>query len=151
MIFGKVQDIDRFVLPQAGFAVLKSYLKRVSKIKFIKGRFEIEEEQVFGIGLEYETKGEDECIWEAHRKYIDIHVVLEGEEQVLISGIENMKSTKSYDTEGDYELFEGKKEHRVLLKQGEFLILFPNEVHKTGVLIEGRKFVKKLVAKLAIS
>lgn len=127
------------------------FLKQIQEFSFEdyqKGRFEISGNDFFGIGLEYETRDASECLWEAHRKYLDVHVILEGEELVQITQLDHTKETKEYDPEGDYALFEGEKEQVIHLKKGTFLALYPNEVHRTAVSVSGVSSVKKIVFKL---
>jgi YhcH/YjgK/YiaL family protein len=91
-------------------------------------------------------------LWEAHRKYLDIHVILEGEELIEICDILNASVSKTYEEIGDYELFLAKKEQQIHLKKGCFLALFPNEVHKTSVVVGENKAlaVKKIVFKIKL-
>ncbi|MBC7915279.1 MAG: YhcH/YjgK/YiaL family protein [Pyrinomonadaceae bacterium] len=142
MIFDKLENLNRYN-ERLGF--ISTILE---ENKFIKGKFDIGDTTSFGIGLEYTTRVSDKCLWEAHRKYLDIHVILEGEELVEIGDISNMEPTKEY--EDDYQLFKGNKEHSLRLLPGKFLILFPNEVHKTGVKTKHCVGVKKIVFKLLL-
>lgn len=139
MIFDKIENINRYGLN------LRFVQDDLEKHQFGKGKFEIEGLHAFGIDLEYETKLEDKALWEAHRKYLDIHVLLEGEEYIHINDINNMKSSKEY--EDDYELFDGMSEQSIHLRPGYFLVLFPNEVHKTSILVNNSITVKKKVYK----
>lgn len=143
MIYDKLDNIDRFDL-----------LNQVNEFdvsNYQKGKFEISGNDFFGIGLEYETRNETDCLWEAHRSYLDVHCILEGEEFVHVTDITNTTVTKEYDPEGDYTLFSGKKEHAIHLKKGMFLVLYPNEVHQTAVVAETVSSVKKIVFKLKIT
>lgn len=138
-------------------------LKNIGKYKFLnslqefdfknyqKGKFDIDGDVFFGIGLEYDTKNEDECLWEAHQKYLDIHVIIEGQEIVNISDISNMDVSQKYNSEGDYSLFTGKKEQTIVLKERDFLILYPNEVHQTAVKLKNKTAVKKIVFKIKLT
>ncbi|WP_292010862.1 YhcH/YjgK/YiaL family protein [Chryseobacterium sp.] len=142
MIYDKLENIKKYNFD------FDFILKNLDTHNFIPGRSDIDSDNQFVIGLEYETKNEEDAIWEAHRKYLDIHVVLEGKEFVHISDIKNMTSTKEY--EPDYELFEGPKEHIILLEPGTFLVLFPNEVHKTSVHTGNKNLIRKKVFKSLI-
>lgn len=139
MIFDKIENITKYGI-DLGFV-----LDDLRNNNFRRGKFEVGKFGCFGIGLEYETKDSSEGVWEAHRKYLDIHVISEGEEYIHITDIENMQSIKEY--EDDYELFDGPTEHKILLKEGFCLILFPNEVHKTSVKVIDRITVRKNVYK----
>lgn len=142
MIFDKLENIKRYPLG------LEFILQDLLKDEFNKGRFEIDGDQKFGIDLSYETKEENLALWEAHRKYLDIHILVEGEEKISVSDITSMTSSKEY--EDDYELFEGNAENTLHLKKGYFLVLFPNEIHKTSIQVGESIPVKKKVYKVLI-
>jgi len=99
------------------------------------------------IPLEYETKDFDLTKFENHRKNIDIHFVVEGSELIGINLFDNLKPTMEYDEDNDYQLFEGEVIETIILNSGDFLLLFPGEVHVTGGGIESTK-VKKIVYKI---
>ncbi|MCJ8152359.1 YhcH/YjgK/YiaL family protein [Chryseobacterium sp. SSA4.19] len=140
MIFDQLTNINRYDID------LEFVTQFLENLSFQPGKIEIGGEDHFAIGLSYPTSNSENGVWEAHRKYLDIHYILEGEETVLINDIEAMVSTKEY--EDDCELFAGEKLHEVHLKPGDFLILFPNEVHKTGIMCnEISSQIKKLVFK----
>jgi len=149
MIFDKIENINRYSLPQYKFKRLIEFFNQYNLDSFQKGKFKIDTDSLFGIGLQYATKSADECLWEAHRKYIDVHIILEGEELVFINDIANMTISTSYNETEDVELFEGYEKHQVVLKKGNFLILYPNEVHKTSMQLVGKSsYVTKNVYKL---
>lgn len=72
----------------------------------------------FLIGLEYKTQEEEKFIWQAYRRYLDLHMVLEGEEQIKVSDISGVIPANEY--VGDYQLFEGKPDQTILLRGGFF-------------------------------
>ena len=127
MIYDKLENINKYGY---NLSFVNDYI--VNKV-FQKGKIEIKDLDQFVIGLEYKTNESEFGVWEGHRKYLDIHVIIEGEEIIEISDISNMSSIKSY--EDDYEIFEGIFEHKIHLSPGYFLVLFPNEIHKTSVFV----------------
>ena len=54
------------------------------------------------------TKEIEDGFFESHKQYIDIHVVIEGEENWICSSVQKLFLQKNYDAEGDYELLGGK-------------------------------------------
>jgi biofilm protein TabA len=142
MIYDKIENITRYPFLEE--------IKNFDLKNYQKGKIDINKEVFFGIGLEYDTKNEIECLWEAHQKYLDIHVILEGEEVINISETSTMKQTMEFDYENDYQLFEGTKQHHICLRKGEFLALYPNECHQTAVKLEEASFVKKIVFKIKL-
>lgn len=139
MIFDKIENINNY-----GFD-FQFILDDLENDSFIKGKYNIKEPKCFGIGIEYQTQEADKALWEAHRKYLDIHIILEGDEFVSIADIENARSAKSYGD--DYEIFMALPEQKIHLKEGYFLVLFPNEVHRTSELVGKARIVKKKVYK----
>src|SRR5690606_7810660 len=99
------------------------------------------------ISLQYETKEFDLTKFENHNKNIDIHYIIEGTEQIGISLIEKLKSNVEYNEDGDFQLFEGNVEDKIILNPGEFLLLFPGEAHVTGGIAFGSAKIKKIVYK----
>lgn len=143
MIFDKLSNLSRYPL-----------LKKLASFdmkNYKSGRFEIEGDEFFGIGLEYQTGPEEKGGWEAHRKYIDVHVILEGEEKIYVADISTCQVSKAYEADGDYELFEGKKEHVFTMKAQDVLVLYPNEVHHTSIQVKDESSsVKKIVFKILL-
>ncbi len=110
------------------------------------GRFEIDGDDFFGICQSYTTKSKEDGLWEAHRKYLDIHYILSGSEIVDVSDISTMQPSNDYTD--DYQLFEGNSQLSIVLNRGDFLVLYPNEVHKTGISPDGKnREVEKIVFK----
>jgi biofilm protein TabA len=144
MIFDKIENLTRY-----------TEIERLSdypSMKYKKGKFDIDGQDFFGIGLEYTTRSEKDCLWEGHKTYLDVHVILSGEEKVFVTDLADAKSTQEYDSENDYELFNCEAQQEIILRQGYFLVLYPNEVHKTAVVSEkhGISDVRKIVFKLKL-
>ena len=151
MILDVLANLSKYTInTRLALAELQKYVLTQKHDLFQKGKFEIDGDNFFGIGIEYETKAEKECLWESHREYVDIHYILEGEEIVSISDIAEMTNTTAYDSTNDYQLFEGIKQQDIVLKKDYVLVLFPNECHQTGVQYKEVSLVKKIVFKLAL-
>jgi biofilm protein TabA len=142
MIYDKIENIERY-----------PFLNKIKDFDFKMakdGKFEIDGDAFFGIGLKYDTKNEMDCLWESHKKYLDVHVILEGEEIVNISDSSQMNVTKEYDDTGDYMLHSGIKQQSIHLKKGSFLVLYPNEVHQTAIYVDKINSISKVVFKILI-
>lgn len=151
MIKDKLANIGNY-LPLIEIGTIQKILDNPDLESLSDGKFDIEGDNIkFGIKLSYQTKESDEGLWESHRKYLDIHIILEGKEYVEISNRSNLKNTKAYDDEGDYELWDGVAEDVVLLEKGDFIVLYPHEAHKTSVLVNSPTEVNKLVIKQEVN
>lgn len=76
--------------------------------------------------------------FEAHKKYADIHVDIEGEEIIYVTDISEMTPETEYDTEGDYLMMTGPKTVKIHLKPGYFIVCFPNDIHMPMVAVSDK-------------
>ena len=104
----------------------------------------------------YFTKSENEKFWESHKKYLDVQIMINGTEKVAINDIRDMK-VKSFDEEKDLTILEGDKAFDIVMKTGDVLVFFPNDVHKPELNVSEndnsgniRKIVTKVVFKIEI-
>ena len=105
----------------------------------------------------YFTKEENEKFWERHKKHLDVQIMINGTERVAIGNIQNMNE-KSFDFEKDLVILKGEKAFDIIMKKGDVLVLFPNDVHKPELNISEtdnsgniRKIVTKVVFKIEIN
>lgn len=109
--------------------------------------------RVKAIVSEYETKTENECGFEAHKRFIDIQCLLRGEEIVLCSALESLKETKPYSEEIDAAFYSAEPNLQTLnlsLQPGYFAIFFPQDGHMPQLCIDEPQMVKKMVVKVEI-
>lgn len=97
------------------------------------------------------TKELENGFIEGHKRYIDIHIVIEGHERIGYIPRSKAKIKQEYNAEGDFEEFIGDYEALIPLDNEKFLILFPNEPHaamlKYGDSIEP---IKKVIFKVEL-
>ncbi len=87
-------------------------------------------------------------IFEAHRNFIDIHFVIDGDAALGYSHIKELTPTTEYIEKDDYQLFKGSIT-KIPMKKGDFCIVFPEDAHIPIMsLIEDKK-IKNAVVKIA--
>ena len=108
--------------------------------------------RVKAVVSEYFTKEENENGYEAHRKFIDIQYLLSGREIVRCLPLEYLKQTKAYREEIDAAFYEecGVKGQELIIGNGYFAILFPQDGHKPCLIADKPEQVKKVVVKVEI-
>ncbi len=85
---------------------------------------------------------------ERHRSNIDFHYVLKGTDEIGLKKYEQCHNCiRSYESDGDYELFMDNPEYRVKLNQGDFMIIAPEHAHST---LQSNGYVEKIVFKMPI-
>ena len=97
----------------------------------------------------YETIPAEESFFEAHEKFLDIHMMLDGCERVEISVPDTLEQFRS-EPENDFYAYNGEGQHSVVLAPGEFLVVFPADAHKIKMQVDGPCTVTKAVFKVKI-
>ena len=101
----------------------------------------------------FETQPDDTLFFEAHRKYLDIHVPLAGEERMDIADTASLSLDEAASKpENDFYAYSDRDpEHqRVILKRGDFLVAFPADAHRVKGQVSGASEVRKVVFKIRI-
>ena len=149
MIFGNINNLQEYSFLEKQIKKCLIYATEHDLRNFAKGRYEIEGDDLFVNVTEYTTTLEEERFWEAHRRYIDLHLMLYGQEQIDISFIQNM-NLKEYLEENDFLPMDGKKNCSVVLSSGDFLICDISDGHRTGIAVEGAESIKKAIFKIRV-
>lgn len=105
--------------------------------------------------MEYATRPVDSCVLEAHREFLDIHVVLRGAERIDWFPVSALKVKAAYDDGRDVVFFDRPVEApaSVTLRPGMFAVMFPGDAHMPQMIVDGepaplRKAVVKIRARL---
>lgn len=113
------------------------------------GHYDIDGSMVYMNVFDYETIPEEGAFFEAHKKYADIHMTIEGEEIVGVSDMSKL-SVKTFDEEKDLLEVEGPVEHYMKLVPGKALIVLAEDAHKVKLASGNPAAVKKAVIKAYI-
>ena len=124
MIIGKIEDFEKYFAVNENFKKAFEWLK-ISDTATVNEKIEIDGEKVWG--KIFSDSGENR-VYEAHRRFADIHFIVSGEEEFAWSDIDVLTVTKEYDLSADYLLLEGNV-NSFLMKEGMFCICFPEDAH----------------------
>lgn len=149
MIFGNIDHLEEFGFLEDSVKKCFAYLKDHDLASYEKGTHEIDGERLFVNVVEYTTTAAENRFWEAHKDYLDVHVMLKGQEQIDVNFIQNME-LKEYVKEDDFLPMEGEKNASVVLREGDFLVCYPSDGHRTAVQVEEPETIKKGIFKVVI-
>ncbi len=96
--------------------------------------------------MEADTKIEN--IFEAHREYIDIHYIIEGEEKILTAPVEKMTVTREYSPESDSILGTADTADEHVIRKGQYCITMPGEAHSPCRSVTAPRHIRKAVFKV---
>ncbi|WP_291868906.1 YhcH/YjgK/YiaL family protein [Maribacter sp.] len=149
MILDKLENRELYKEIHAGINKALLYIQSTDFLNIPDGKYEIEGEDVFAILKEYETKNKEDSLLESHLKYIDIHYIVEGAEQIGVTTLVNQKPKKEYDAVDDYMLFLEPYD-LITLKKGMFAVFFPDDIHMPEIKLDSIAIVKKVVVKVKL-
>ncbi|MBP8959728.1 MAG: YhcH/YjgK/YiaL family protein [Bacteroidales bacterium] len=128
-----------------------SFLKNTDLESLEVKRYDIDGDNLYASVSEYVTKDENEAMFEAHRKYIDIQYVIRGTETIQVAPLAMRDSvSQEYDENRDIEFFSVRESKSLLATPDKFFIFFPSDAHKPGIIAGKPDSVKKIVVKLRI-
>ena len=75
-------------------------------------RVELKGSDVYATCFTYETIPDEESFFEAHKKYLDIHIMLSGSERVEVSPPEKLEK---FEEDGDFYAYRGEGDYKLVL------------------------------------
>lgn len=150
MIYAKLSQMNRYKGICSSLDTAIDYMTKTDLLAtLVMGRNDVDGEEVYINRFNYTTLPEEETIWEGHKYYADIHVVLEGEEKIGVTDASSLKAGE-YEPEGDFIPHEGPVDSWVTMRPGDILVVFPEDVHKVKVQLNGPSDIKKAVFKVKV-
>lgn len=126
---------------------MDEFLRNNDVINLQSGKYDLGDE-CFAVVSEYETKANEEIVYEAHKKYIDVQYLIYGREMVWLTKEDASACVQAYDNKGDYALYKSEDKIPVILPAKYFLVLYPEDLHSPGYAVGEKKKVKKIVFKI---
>lgn len=143
-----LDSIDRLELYVDKIPHLKEALVKLEEVREAEpGRYEYDGGFILiqsGVCKPLETNK-----FEAHRKYVDVQCLFDGEEWFEWCDIRDLQPGTPYNEEMDKEMLTGAGS-QMMLRPGMAVMFWPNDAHKAGKCPGGGKTYKKAVVKLAI-
>lgn len=116
------------------------------------GRYALQSDNVFMNVMAFTTQRPAEKKAELHEQYVDIQLLLSGEERILFGVTGSARQCEALHPEEDYQLCgEIADEQAAVLLPGMFAVFMPGEPHKPGCAIRQPEEIKKVVVKVRAS
>ncbi len=109
------------------------------------------DENNFALEQVYNSKNREDCFFESHRQYIDVQFILEGEEIIEVTNINNLEIDVEYNNEMDLLKYKSTSNSSIIkLKKGDIAIFYPEDAHMPCVKLDKSIKVVKTVVKVAV-
>lgn len=112
------------------------------------GKYEIDDNNVFAIVMEYLTNDIEDANPEGHHAYIDLQYIISGTEYVGVTTLTNQQPI-SQNKEKDLDFY-NIPSSLVKFDTGTFMIFFPDDLHMPSVHLDTPQKVKKVVVKIKV-
>lgn len=151
MIFDQIANHQLYPLGAAwgeAFAFLQAATPALAD-----GKHQLRGNELFAIVMGYQTQPEATSELEAHRRYLDIQMLLSGREGVACHNVTDLQILHPYDPATDAELYQVPPvaPARYILKPTTFLAFFPHDAHMPCLTLgHGPEAVRKVVIKVAV-
>ncbi len=153
MIYDKTANWENYFPKNKIWNKVFAFIQKCS-VATAPGRYEIDGEDACASVFSYDTKPQTSAVYEAHRRKIDIQLLLAGRELIHVADIGGLAIKTAYEAEKDCAFYDDPPwlPGVVPLTVGCFAVFFPNDAHKPGINYAAvPENVKKIVVKLDAS
>lgn len=150
MIYDAIAHLSALPLPADACNQIAAFVNRVAPLP--AGRHVIDGSRIYASIFSYATTaGSTPGVFEAHRNYLDLQLLLSGEERIGVTQ-ERLAEHTPYDAAGDAVLYAPPATacSEIVLRPGLFLLLLPRDSHRPGLATTTAAQVTKVVIKIAV-
>ncbi|MBP8273317.1 MAG: YhcH/YjgK/YiaL family protein, partial [Acidobacteria bacterium] len=115
-------DLYRSLSPRIAAAL--AYVETTDFTALSDGRYDVDGDNIFALVQRYPSKPLLDGRWEAHRKHIDLQVVLSGVEKIGYVSIDQL-TAEPYDENKDLTWLSGEAGQWITVPAGHFTLLWP--------------------------
>ena len=153
MIYDHLNNLDSYRFTEPGIAQVLEAAKSYTPENFPNTRVVLDGDHVFMNMPSYETHDLEKAVMEAHRKYVDVMVMIEGRETIYVKNTDRLQDVYSPYEEGRDALL-AHMDNDVIpvdMQPGDFLVLLPQDAHAPGCHAGAPCKVKKIIGKVLIN
>jgi len=148
MIVAELESAGKYASVHPKFSSALEFLMRQDLKTLPIGRIDIEGDAMYAMVSAQQGKHAAEAKLEAHRRYIDIHYVVSGGDEIGWKPTSQCESVESpYTAEKDFELFSDAPLFWIPVHAGVVAVFFPDDAH-APMVSDG--VVHKLVVKVLL-
>lgn len=150
MIVGKLVDLYRYRGIAKNIDTAINYIETHDLLALPKGKTVVDGDNVFINRDTYVAKPLDECFYENHENYMDLQIVLKGQELFAYTHISNptLKVTTPYNAEKDVTKYSCEGGVFFTLEEG-FALVYTEDIHLAKCKAND-EIVEKAVIKIKI-
>ena len=151
MIVGKLKDFNSKDFTHENIKKAFEFIETHNLLDLPSGKTVIDGDNVWVNRSSYVGKPIEECKWENHNNYLDLQLVIKGIEGFAYVDLDRVGLTPTgpYDAVKDKTNFKGESDGIIYLHEGQFAIIWPNDVHMPLIKVND-EIIEKAVFKIKI-
>ena len=148
MIIGKIKDLNTYLGISKEIDQAIEYINATDLLALEVGKYVLNENVIIN---RQRYVGKDYMDAENHNDHLDIQIVLNGKEKVGYADISNetLKVKIPYNKEKDVTKYDVDDESFLVLENGGFVLVFPEDIHRPGLKVDD-EIIEKVVVKIKI-
>lgn len=126
-------------------------INRVDFSSTLDGTYNLKEKDFFYHLVTYKTKEKiNQTSAEVHERYIDFIYIISGKETMgYIPNMDSYVFNSNYNFVKDVELIKNiGGENFFIVKEGMFVIFYPGEIHRSGLMADESLIIRKVIFKI---
>jgi len=132
-----------------GFEAAFEFLDKKTLADVPVGKHAIEGEQIYALVQKLPSRAAETAQFESHRKYIDVHYVVSGQETSGFSPAADLKLAVPYDESKDVMLYNVPQQYtKIEVRPGQFVVYRPGQAHLPNCHLQGPHDLHKVVIKV---
>lgn len=153
MILDTLNNAAQYKGIHAGIDQVLEAAKAYTPDNYPGGRVVLDGDNAFLLLNSYETHSTEKAVFEAHQKYVDVMIMVEGAETIYVKPTDALKHVyKEYDPSIEALLADFEEDvTAVRLEAGSFIVLLPQDAHSPACHADGPAKVKKIIGKVRIA
>ncbi|PZO95315.1 YhcH/YjgK/YiaL family protein [Streptococcus halichoeri] len=147
MIIAERSDFKTYIPLNPHFATVWDFLTKTDLTTLEDGKIDIDGANVFANCMTYVADGTAGQVFETHKQYLDIHLVLTNTEKIAVAAPASSQLKVAFDDAQDFALYESEQYQLLELTTSNLLVAFAADFHQPKIRINDQP-VKKLVIKV---
>lgn len=149
MIIDNLKNFSLYEKMDPLFKAAFDFLRSLEGRDLSEGKYSILNDEVYANLFSYDTMEPEKLKYEYHRKYADIHYIRKGEECIYWSR-PGIQQPDDYNAETDVGFLTDICGTAIPVREGDVVVLFPEDVHKPKCIQLDSCRVEKVVIKVRL-
>jgi YhcH/YjgK/YiaL family protein len=152
MITDRLENLERYRFEDPNMEEARKFLLTFDVMSLERRRHDIKGDEIFMNHRDAMQIPLTEARYEAHERYVDIHITLKGTDFIRTTEKRNLVRTTEYDRENDFILgdYDGAHYTDSYIGEGSFGIYFPEDTHLVNASPDELQQVEKFIVKVKI-